>query len=138
MLIRNLSKVWGFISEESKQSLGLGSKSIKCLYKSFGSGSLGSHDKVSLSHPGAGRAPLTGEIYFLHSRRWEGQSALLVLAAFQVTLIRSNQYAFVGYFGTACLRPRYLLWERDHEKSPSLGISVVYFLYRKTEALLIY
>lgn len=36
----------------------------------------------------------------------EGQSALLVLAASQVTLIQNNQYAIVEYFRAACHEPQ--------------------------------
>lgn len=61
--------------------MGLGSSRLtKSLHELFGSGSHSSSDKgVTLSPSGAGRAPFPGDIYFLHSRRQEGQGALLAL-----------------------------------------------------------
>lgn len=76
-------------------------KSYKaCLYRLFGLG-------FFYSNPlGARRASFTGEIYFLHLRR-QGRvkCVLLALAAYQVILMQSNQYAIMGYLGTACPEP---------------------------------
>lgn len=46
-----------------------------------------------------------GDLFFACKKTREGRHAILALAAGQVTLIQSNQYAIVGYLQAACLYP---------------------------------
>lgn len=65
-----------------------------------------SGDKDVSLPPGAGREPLTWEIdSCFPGDREESQKILLVPIVSQVTLIQSNQYATLVYFGEACPDP---------------------------------
>lgn len=121
---RNLSRVWVFISEEPKQSLGSANKwthRSKLFTDTLALDLLALVIRWSLSCPGAGRAPFTGEIYFLHSKRRGGggmmgcQGVLLALAACQVTVVQNNPYAIVESLGVACLGPQQPLQGRGGE-----------------------
>lgn len=46
-----------------------------------------------------------GDLFSGFKETREGQCVLLALAAYQVILTQSNQYAIMGYLGTACPVP---------------------------------
>lgn len=46
-----------------------------------------------------------GDLFSAFKETREGQCVLLALAAYQVILMQSNQYAIMGYLGTACPEP---------------------------------